>query len=184
MALEEQVVDRLIHLGYTVSFAESCTGGLCCGTLVNVANASKVLNASFVTYANAAKIRFLGVEADTILNYGVVSEQVAAQMARGVARTAESNVGVGITGIAGPGGHGLLRLLRAGSSADLYLPIWQFGSQPGARVCCEIRFFQIARDFVRPAVRFCFCTGVAIFLLIFSAKYSIILAVLQRSTLC
>ena len=61
MALEEQVVDRLIHLGYTVSFAESCTGGLCCGTLVNVANASKVLNASFVTYANAAKIRFLGV---------------------------------------------------------------------------------------------------------------------------
>ena len=42
MALEEQVVDRLIHLGYTVSFAESCTGGLCCGTLVNVANASKV----------------------------------------------------------------------------------------------------------------------------------------------
>ena len=104
MALEEQVVDRLIHLGYTVSFAESCTGGLCCGTLVNVANASKVLNASFVTYANAAKIRFLGVEADTILNYGVVSEQVAAQMARGAARTAESDVGVGITGIAGPGG--------------------------------------------------------------------------------
>ena len=104
MALEEQVVDRLIHLGYTVSFAESCTGGLCCGTLVNVANASKVLNASFVTYANAAKIRFLGVEADTILNYGVVSEQVAAQMARGVAKTTESNVGVGISGIAGPGG--------------------------------------------------------------------------------
>lgn len=104
MALEEQVVDRLIHLGYTVSFAESCTGGLCCGTLVNVANASKVLNASFVTYANAAKIRFLGVEADTILNYGVVSEQVAAQMAWGAARTAESDVGVGITGIAGPGG--------------------------------------------------------------------------------
>ena len=87
MALEEQVVDRLIHLGYTVSFAESCTGGLCSGTLGNVANASKVLNASFVTYANAAKTRFLGVEADTILNYGVVSEQVAAQMARGVAKT-------------------------------------------------------------------------------------------------
>ena len=129
MALEEQVVDRLIHLGYTVSFAESCTGGLCCGTLVNVANASKVLNASFVTYANAAKTRFLGVEADTILNYGVVSEQVAAQMARGAARTAESDV-------------------------------------------------------VRLAVRFCFCAGVAIFLLIFSARYSIILAVLQRSTLC
>lgn len=104
MALEEQVVDRLIDLGYTISFAESCTGGLCCGTLVNVTNASKVLNASFVTYANEAKIRFLGVEADTILDYGVVSEQVAAQMAQGVAKTAESDVGVGITGIAGPSG--------------------------------------------------------------------------------
>ena len=191
MALEEQVVDRLIHLGYTVSFAESCTGGLCCGTLVNVANASKVLNASFVTYANAAKIRFLGVEADTILNYGVVSEQVAAQMARGVAKTTESDVASASPVLPVPAAAQLksrwawsVLALRAGSSADLYLPIWQFGSQPGARVCCEIRFFQIAGDFVRPAVRFCFCAGVAIFLLIFSAKYSIILAVLQRSTLC
>ena len=78
----------------------------------------------------------------------------------------------------------ITNLLRAGSGADLYMPIWQFGSQPSARVCCEIRFFKIAGDFVRPAVRFCFCAGVAIFLLIFSARYSIILAVLQRSTLC
>ena len=49
MALEEQVVDRLIRLGYPVSFAVSCIVGLCCGTLVNVADASKVLNASCVT---------------------------------------------------------------------------------------------------------------------------------------
>ena len=104
MTLEEQVVERLIRLGYTISFAESYTGGLCCGTLVNVANASKVLNASFVTYANEAKIQFLGVTADAIADNGVVSEQVAAQMAQGVAKTAGSDVGVGITGIAGPGG--------------------------------------------------------------------------------
>ena len=104
MVPAEQVVERLIRRGYTISFAESCTGGLCCGTLVDVANASKVLNASFVTYANAAKVRFLGVEQETIRHYGVVSQQVAAQMAKGVAQTADSNVGVGITGIAGPGG--------------------------------------------------------------------------------
>ena len=172
MALEEQVVDRLIHLGYTVSFAESCTGGLCCGTLVNV-----------------AKIRFLGVEADTILNYGVVSEQVASQMARGVAKTTESDVGVGITGIAGPGGGTAKKpvgMVCFGFCVQDQVQTYtcQFGSQPGARVCCEIRFFQIAGDFVRPAVRFCFCAGVVIFLLIFSAKYSIILAVLRCSTLC
>lgn len=104
MALEEKVVDRLIELGYHISFAESCTGGLCCGTLVNVTNASKVLDVSFVTYANEAKMEFLGVSADTILSNGVVSEEVAYEMASGVAKAAKSQVGVGITGVAGPGG--------------------------------------------------------------------------------
>ena len=104
MALEEQVVDKLIEKGYHISFAESCTGGLCCGNLVNVTNASRVLDVSFVTYANEAKINFIGVSADTILTHGVVSEEVAYEMAQGVAKVANSQVGVGITGVAGPGG--------------------------------------------------------------------------------
>lgn len=104
MALEEQVVDKLIEKGYHISFAESCTGGLCCGNLVNVTNASRVLDVSFVTYANEAKINFIGVSADTILTHGVVSEEVAYEMAKGVAEAAKSEIGVGITGIAGPGG--------------------------------------------------------------------------------
>lgn len=104
MALEEQVVDKLLEKNYKISFAESCTGGLCCGTIVNVTNASKVLDMSFVTYANEAKIELLGVKADTILSHGVVSEEVAYEMAQGVAEKAGSQVGVGITGVAGPGG--------------------------------------------------------------------------------
>ncbi|MGN1124207.1 MAG: CinA family protein [Eubacterium sp.] len=104
MALEEDVVEKLIEKGYHISFAESCTGGLCCGTIVNVTNASKVLDASFVTYANEAKISLLGVKAETILDNGVVSEEVAYEMAQGVAEKANSEVGVGITGVAGPGG--------------------------------------------------------------------------------
>lgn len=104
MALEEQVVDRLIEKNFHISFAESCTGGMCCGTIVNVTNASKVLDVSFVTYANEAKMKFLGVNADTILSHGVVSEKVACEMAQGVCKTAGSEVGVGITGVAGPGG--------------------------------------------------------------------------------
>lgn len=104
MALEEQVVEKLIEKGWHISFAESCTGGLCCGTLVNVTNASSVLDMSFVTYANEAKIKLLGVKADTILSNGVVSEEVAYEMAQGVAKVANSQVGVGITGVAGPGG--------------------------------------------------------------------------------
>lgn len=98
------VVNKLIEKNYHISFAESCTGGLACAALVSVADASKVLDVSFVTYANEAKMQYLGVNDITISEHGVVSEEVARQMAEGVARTAGSEVGVGITGVAGPGG--------------------------------------------------------------------------------
>ncbi len=101
---EDRVVDLLMKKGWHIAFAESCTGGLCCGTLVNVANASKVLDMSFTTYANEAKVRLLGVQEDTVASHGVVSEEVAYQMAQGVARAADCEVGVGVTGIAGPTG--------------------------------------------------------------------------------
>ena len=104
MTIEEQVVNKLIDRGFHISFAESCTGGLCCGTLVNVSNASKVLDMSFVTYTNEAKVELINVNPETIENYGVVSEQVAGEMCKGVAEKAHSEVGVGITGVAGPTG--------------------------------------------------------------------------------
>ena len=98
------VVNKLIEKGWTISFAESCTGGMACARLVDVPNASKVLNASFVTYANEAKESLLGVWSVTLERHGAVSEETAYQMAAGVARANKANVGVGITGIAGPGG--------------------------------------------------------------------------------
>ena len=66
MTIEEQVVNKLIDRGFHISFAESCTGGLCCGTLVNVSNASKVLDMSFVTYANEAKVELINVNPETM----------------------------------------------------------------------------------------------------------------------
>lgn len=102
--MQEKVVHLLMEKGYHISFAESCTGGLAAAALVSVADASKVLDASFITYANEAKMKYLGVKADTIQLYGVVSEEVARQMAEGVARETGAEVGVGITGVAGPGG--------------------------------------------------------------------------------
>lgn len=104
MLVEEQLVSLLIEKGWHIAFAESCTGGLCSATLVNVANASRVLDVSFVTYANEAKVKYLGVKECTIADFGVVSEPVAGEMALGVARNAGSEIGVGITGIAGPSG--------------------------------------------------------------------------------
>lgn len=101
---EFELVKILIDKNYRISFAESCTGGMCSARLVGVPDASKVLDVSFVTYADAAKVKYLGVDAQTISARGVVSEEVAAEMARGVAESAGCEVGVGVTGIAGPTG--------------------------------------------------------------------------------
>ena len=87
-----------------ISAAESCTGGLFTKMITDIAGSSAVLDASVVTYANSAKVKFLGVSEDNILKYGVVSETVACEMAKGVAELVGADVGVGITGIAGPDG--------------------------------------------------------------------------------
>lgn len=102
--LTAEVVDKLIKKNWHISFAESCTGGKCGGALVDEPGASAVLDVSFITYANEAKIKYLGVSPNAIEEFGVVSESVAAQMACGAAENAKSQVAVGITGVAGPSG--------------------------------------------------------------------------------
>ena len=102
--MEYKLVDILIKLGYHITFAESCTAGLAAAKLVNVPDASKVLDVSFVTYANEAKVKYVGVSEKSIEQFGVVSEQVAGEMALGAANAMGSEVGVGISGIAGPTG--------------------------------------------------------------------------------
>lgn len=101
---EETLVRLLQERGMTVATAESCTGGLIAGAIVNTAGASDVLNESYITYANAAKERLVGVRRETLETYGAVSPQTAREMAAGAARAAGSNVGISSTGIAGPGG--------------------------------------------------------------------------------
>lgn len=101
---EEKLVALLMKKGYHIAFAESCTGGMAAAKLINVASASSVINESIVTYANEAKIKYLGVSPELIDVHGVVSEEVAEAMAKGMAKAAESEVGVGISGIAGPSG--------------------------------------------------------------------------------
>lgn len=99
-----ELVKELIKRNYNVSAAESCTGGLFAAGIVAVPDASKVLGASFVTYSEEAKNKFAFVSFDTIENFGVVSCQVALEMARGASKNGNAQVGVGITGYAGPSG--------------------------------------------------------------------------------
>ena len=100
----ELLVNKLIEKGYRISAAESCTGGLFASKIVEVPNASSVLDMSFVTYSNESKTELLGVSETLINTYGVVSEEVALKMAYGVSKKASSDIGVGISGIAGPTG--------------------------------------------------------------------------------
>lgn len=104
MYLEEKIVKKLLEKGYTVTTAESCTGGLLAGRILNVAGASGVYNEGHITYSNEAKERLLGVSHETLAQYGAVSPQTAEEMARGAAKVANAQVGLSTTGIAGPEG--------------------------------------------------------------------------------
>lgn len=103
-SLEEAVVQLLKDRGLTVTCAESCTGGLLSGRIINVPGVSDVYKAGFVTYSNKAKHKLLGVRNSTLKKFGAVSPQTAWEMAAGAARATKSDVALSVTGIAGPDG--------------------------------------------------------------------------------
>lgn len=103
-SLEHTLVRVLRENGKTLATAESCTGGLVSQRITGVPGASEVFGCGVCTYANEAKTRFLGVPAEMLAQHGAVSPEVAAAMARGVREAAGADIGVGVTGIAGPGG--------------------------------------------------------------------------------
>jgi nicotinamide-nucleotide amidase len=102
-AFVEMVGRAVRHRGYQLALAESCTGGLIAHMLTRYP-ASDYLVGGVVTYANSAKTRLLGVSEDTLRGHGAVSAEVAAEMAEGVRRVCETDVGLSVTGIAGPTG--------------------------------------------------------------------------------
>lgn len=102
--LEEVVVKLLLQKKYTLSTAESCTGGLLTGCLVNVSGVSEVLKEGFITYSNEAKMKYLGVNENTLIEYGAVSKETAKEMVIGTVKATGSNAALAITGIAGPEG--------------------------------------------------------------------------------
>ena len=100
--LNEALVNILKENNHKISVAESCTGGLLAKLITDVSGASQVFLESYVTYSNEAKQKILGVSGDTLKNYGAVSEQTAREMAEGVKKISGADIGVGITGVAGP----------------------------------------------------------------------------------
>jgi len=104
VSLEESVVDLLAKNNLTVAVAESCTGGLLAGRIINVPGASEIIKEGIVTYSNKAKRTRLGVKKSTLQKHTAVSEQVAKEMVKGVLGLTKADTALSVTGYAGPDG--------------------------------------------------------------------------------
>lgn len=102
--IEETVVRLLTENGLRVATAESCTGGLTAQKITSVSGASECFDCGVVTYSNGMKHKLLGVSTSTLEKFGAVSDETALEMCKGVCLLAGADFGIGITGIAGPGG--------------------------------------------------------------------------------
>lgn len=127
--------------GLKVATAESCTGGLVAGALTEIAGSSDVVDRGFVTYSNQAKQQMLGVPAATIDTHGAVSRETAEAMVRGALGSANADLAVAITGIAGPGG--------GSPGKPVGLVHFAAASRSGALTHAEMRYGDIGRSAVR-----------------------------------
>ncbi len=105
-SIEERVVELLKEKNMTIATAESCTAGYIPKRITDIPGASSVFGYGAITYSNEVKQKVLGVKAETLEKYGAVSEQTAREMARGIRRVSGADIGISVTGIAGPGSDG------------------------------------------------------------------------------
>lgn len=128
----ERLVAFLKEKNLKIAAAESCTAGLFSARLAGVPGASSVLEFGFVVYSEKAKHKVLGVPFETIEKYGVVSPETAEAMAKGARETSGSDVGIGITGFAGPASDGVLPVGRVcfgfDINGEIYACYKDFGS--------------------------------------------------------
>ena len=153
-AIEEMVGDLLRASATTIAVAESCSGGLLLSRLTDVPGSSGYVLGGVVAYSNEAKTAFADVPADLIAAHGAVSEPVATAMAEGIRRRLGAAIGVGVTGIAGPGGGtplkpvGTVALAAAGPAGTVVRTVRFNGSR------AQVKFYasQTALDMVRRMV--------------------------------
>jgi nicotinamide-nucleotide amidase len=154
--IDEQVAELLRSRGWTIATAESCTGGLLAGRLTDLAGSSEYVLGGLVVYSNEAKTALAGVPADLIERVGAVSAEVAEALADGARAALGADVGVGITGVAGPGGGtatkpvGLVCFSVAGPDGAR---ITRSERLPGSRADVRERSTTVAMHLVRRLLR-------------------------------
>ena len=102
--LSLRIVKVLTKKKLTLSFAESCTGGLLASSITSISGSSKVFNMGLVTYSNNAKVKLLQVPKKTITKYGAVSYETCLSMVKNLSKISKANISISITGVAGPNG--------------------------------------------------------------------------------
>ena len=107
--LANKLVKKLIEKKLTISFAESCTGGMLSSTITSVSGSSKIFNLGLVTYSNKSKISILKIPKKIINKYGSVSNECCLSMVKNLSKISQSNISVSITGVAGPSGGSKLK---------------------------------------------------------------------------
>lgn len=128
-----RVLDLCRERKLTLATAESCTGGLVAATITDIPDSSDVFDRGVVTYSNAAKQKLLGIRKETLDAHGAVSAEVAKEMAQGVLAATDTDLGLSITGIAGPGGGsdkkpvGLVYIGRATAAGEYHGRECRFG---------------------------------------------------------
>ncbi len=101
---QNYLVELLKENKYTISCAESCTGGMFISSIIDISGTSSIVNESYITYSNESKEKLLGVKKDTLESKGAVSYETAFEMSKGLYEKTKANITVSITGIAGPDG--------------------------------------------------------------------------------
>lgn len=153
-SLEYAVGRLLADRKLTIACAESCTGGLLCGRLTAVPGSSAYVMGGVVSYTNEVKVSHLGVTPAVLAAYGAVSGETAVQMAEGVRSRMKADIGVGITGIAGPGGAtdtkpvGLVYISVAGSSGTVTLRNIFTGSRHQVRCQATEKALIMVREYI------------------------------------
>lgn len=148
----EEIISKLVEKNITISTAESCTGGSLGKIITSVPGVSSIYGYGFITYANEAKEKILGVSHEILEEYGAVSYQTACEMAEGARKASGSDIAVSVTGIAGPGGGtkekpvGLVYIAIADKNGSEYRKLNLSGNRDEvrAKTCDEV--FRLVKD--------------------------------------
>lgn len=129
--LAKQFLDLAKRKSIRVVTAESCTGGMLAGAITSVSGSSEVFERGFIPYSSQAKIEMLGIDAELVHKFGVISSEVAEAMAEGAIKNSQAQLSVSITGIAGP---------KGGTKAKPVGLVYIASYYDGSTICEEHRF--------------------------------------------